>query len=107
MKRKIMFFLSLTAATAVMATPWRDLFFETSVCLRAAPEGPARQPEKKNNCPDYIYRAVAVIPERKNIANLTSRPYRKINPDDQIATNFFGKNKFSSPSASIGRRRKI
>jgi len=55
----------------------------------------------------YIYKAAAIISDKKRIVSLVARSYRKISSDNQIATNFFGKNKFSFALAKIERRRKI
>ena len=107
MRKKIIIFISLAAATAVMATPWRDLFFETSVCLRVAPEAPVRQPEKKNNVPTYICMTAAIMPEKIKVSDRGPKGWRNLNFSHGSWKNFFGKNKFSSPSANIGRRRKI
>lgn len=109
MKKKTIFIvLSLAAGGAVMAMPWRGLFIEKTVCLRASPEEPINKPEEKNNCPSYIYKALAIIPERKNIFSPGKvRLYRKASPDDQVVEKFFGKNKFSLPASKINQRRKV
>lgn len=90
-----------------MTMSWRD-YYEPRVCLTVASEAPTEQPDKKNNCPDYFYRAVAIISERKNIFSPGKiRLYRKASPDDQVVEKFFGKNKFSLPASKINQRRKV
>lgn len=106
-KIAIFIFLSLAAGSTSIATPWRGLFFEEKVCLRASPEAPINKPKQKNNCPSYIYKALAIIPERKKLISLLGKNYRKTGPEDQAATNFFGKNKFSSTLTRIKRPRKF